>query len=73
MIDDLKEVLREWLEGVNTVSVTAGASAPENLVEELIESLREAGYLALEEMEIKEEDVRFNLPTELARVQAKRL
>ncbi|HXP85742.1 MAG TPA: 4-hydroxy-3-methylbut-2-enyl diphosphate reductase [Bryobacteraceae bacterium] len=73
LIDDLKEVRPEWLEGVNTVSVTAGASAPENLVEELIESLREAGYLALEEMEIKEEDVRFNLPTELARVQAKRL
>jgi len=73
LIDDLKEVRPEWLEGVSTVSVTAGASAPENLVEELIQSLQDAGYLELEEMEIKEEDVRFNLPTELARVQAKRI
>jgi len=73
LIDDLKEVWPEWLEGVSTVSVTAGASAPENLVEELIQSLQDAGYLELEEMEIKEEDVRFNLPTELARVQAKRI
>ena len=73
LIDDLSEVRPEWLEGVSTVSVTAGASAPENLVEELIQSLQDAGYLELEEMEIKEEDVRFNLPTELARVQAKRI
>jgi 4-hydroxy-3-methylbut-2-enyl diphosphate reductase len=71
LIDDLKEVRPEWLEGVSTVSVTAGASAPENLVEELIQSLQQAGYTELEEMEIKEEDVRFNLPTELARVRAK--
>jgi 4-hydroxy-3-methylbut-2-enyl diphosphate reductase len=71
LIDDLKEVRPEWLEGVNTVSVTAGASAPENLVEELIQSLQQAGYTELEEMEIKEEDVRFNLPAELARVHAK--
>ena len=71
LIDDLLEVRPEWLEGVSTVAVTAGASAPENLVEELIESLKEAGYTDLEEMEIKEEDVRFNLPAELVRVQAK--
>ena len=43
------------------------ASAPENLVEELIEHLRQRGFDRLEEMEIKEEDVRFNLPAELAR------
>ena len=40
LIDDLSEVQAEWLEGVDTVAVTAGASAPENLVQELIESLR---------------------------------
>ena len=67
LIDDLKEVRPEWLEGVNQVAVTAGASAPENLVEELIASLHDAGYRDLEEMQIKEEDVRFNLPVELAR------
>jgi 4-hydroxy-3-methylbut-2-enyl diphosphate reductase len=67
LIDDLKEVRPEWLENVNQVAVTAGASAPENLVEELIASLQAAGYTDLEEMQIKEEDVRFNLPVELAR------
>ncbi len=65
LIDDLSEVQPDWLDSVDTVAVTAGASAPENLVEELIESLQGRGYDQLEEMEIKEEDVRFNLPTEL--------
>jgi 4-hydroxy-3-methylbut-2-en-1-yl diphosphate reductase len=67
LIDDLSEVKPEWLEGKETVAVTAGASAPENLVEKLIESLQASGFDQLEEMEIKEEDVRFNLPSELGR------
>ena len=67
LIDDLDEVNPGWLEGVNTVAVTAGASAPENLVQELIQSLTAQGYGELEEVEIKEEDVRFNLPSELSR------
>jgi 4-hydroxy-3-methylbut-2-enyl diphosphate reductase len=67
LIDDLREVKPEWLSNIQTVAVTAGASAPENLVEELIESLQGRGFDTLEEMEIKEEDVRFNLPSELGR------
>ena len=67
LIDDLHEVDPKWLEGIETVSVTAGASAPENLVQDLIRSLQERGFLELEEMEVKEEDVRFNLPSELNR------
>jgi 4-hydroxy-3-methylbut-2-enyl diphosphate reductase len=67
LIDDLSEIRTQWLDGVDTVAVTAGASAPENLVQDLIQSLRERGYTELEEMEIREEDVRFNLPSELAR------
>jgi 4-hydroxy-3-methylbut-2-enyl diphosphate reductase len=67
LIDDLSEVQPQWLAGVDTVAVTAGASAPENLVQDLIESLQARGYTELEEMEIREEDVRFNLPTELVR------
>ncbi len=67
-MDDLSEVRPEWLENVKIVAVTAGASAPENLVEELVESLQQRGYSTLEEMEVKEEDVRFNLPAELVRV-----
>lgn len=67
LIDDLSEVKAEWLHDKDTVAVTAGASAPENLVEKLIESLQRSGFDQLEEMEIKEEDVRFNLPSELGR------
>jgi 4-hydroxy-3-methylbut-2-enyl diphosphate reductase len=67
LIDDLSEVKPEWLADKQTVAVTAGASAPENLVEELIQFLQRSGFDQLEEMEIKEEDVRFNLPSELGR------
>jgi len=67
LVDDLTEVQREWLENVHTVALTAGASAPENLVQQLVEFLQQRGFAQLEEMEIKEEDVRFNLPAELAR------
>ncbi len=68
LVDDLSEVKPEWLENVHTVAVTAGASAPENLVEALVESLQGRGFTELEEMEVKEEDVRFNLPAELVKV-----
>jgi 4-hydroxy-3-methylbut-2-enyl diphosphate reductase len=69
LVDDLTEVKPEWLENVNTVAVTAGASAPENLVEALVASLQDHhGFTSLEEMEVKEEDVRFNLPAELVKV-----
>jgi 4-hydroxy-3-methylbut-2-enyl diphosphate reductase len=67
LIDDLSEVKPEWVENVETVAVTAGASAPENLVEELIAHLHGRGFEGLEEVEIKEEDVRFQLPAELNR------
>ena len=67
LIDDCSEVNLSWLANANTVAVTAGASAPENLVEDLIESLKSRGYNDLEEVEIKEEDVRFHLPAELNR------
>jgi 4-hydroxy-3-methylbut-2-enyl diphosphate reductase len=67
-VDDSREVNAAWLEGVQTVAVTAGASAPENLVQELIESLEtKFGFDYMEEMELKEEDVRFHLPSDLER------
>jgi 4-hydroxy-3-methylbut-2-enyl diphosphate reductase len=68
LVDDSREVNPEWLQGVRTVAVTAGASAPENLVEELIQSLEtKFGFDFMEEMELKEEDVRFHLPSDLER------
>jgi 4-hydroxy-3-methylbut-2-enyl diphosphate reductase len=65
LLDDRSFLKEEWFRGVDTVSVTAGASAPEHLVEELIEALKERGYAALEELDIVDEDVRFQLPQEL--------
>jgi 4-hydroxy-3-methylbut-2-en-1-yl diphosphate reductase len=67
LIDDKSEVKPEWLVGVKTVSITAGASAPENLVQDLISYLQsDHGFGAMEEMEITEEDVRFTLPGEIS-------
>jgi 4-hydroxy-3-methylbut-2-enyl diphosphate reductase len=65
LFDDCSEVQPYMLENVETVAVTAGASAPEHLVQELIAHLRDHGYTDLEEAEIKEEDVRFTLPSNL--------
>ncbi|MGA2216263.1 MAG: 4-hydroxy-3-methylbut-2-enyl diphosphate reductase, partial [Bryobacteraceae bacterium] len=68
LVDDSTEVNPEWLNGANTVAVTAGASAPENLVQELIQSLEtKFAFDFMEEMELKEEDVRFHLPADLER------
>ena len=65
LLDDASEVRPEMLDNVQTVAVTAGASAPEHLVEQLIAHLKTNGYTDLEEAEIKEEDVRFTLPSDL--------
>ena len=51
-----------WLEGVEVVGVSSGASAPEVLVERLLEKLAELGYGAVETREITTEDVTFSLP-----------
>jgi 4-hydroxy-3-methylbut-2-enyl diphosphate reductase len=65
LVDDENDVKAEWFAGVNTVSITAGASAPEHLVESLIAYLQANGFGTLETLEVKEEDVRFSLPPEL--------
>ena len=66
LVDDHNEVRPEWLTPrIKTVAVTAGASAPENLVQDLIAYLSSQGYGKVTEMEIKEEDVRFSLPSGL--------
>ena len=68
LLDDSGEVNPAWLDHCQTVAVTAGASAPENLVQELLARLQtDFGFAKLEEMELKEEDVRFQLPSNLER------
>ena len=65
LVNDCSDVDPAWLDGVKNVGVTAGASAPEHLVRELVEFLREHGFHQLEEIELVDEDVRFSLPSEL--------
>jgi 4-hydroxy-3-methylbut-2-enyl diphosphate reductase len=68
LVDDAGEVQPSWLEKVSTVAVTAGASAPEYLVQDLIVSLQRYGFGRVEELRVKEEEVRFSLPSELVRL-----
>ncbi len=65
LVDDETEVDPAWFDGVETVAITAGASAPEVLVERLVASLARLGFDRVEEMVLKDEDVRFALPPEL--------
>src|SRR6516162_2439512 len=65
LVNDCGDVNMCWLEGVKNVGITAGASAPEHLVRELITFLQEQGFREMEEIEMVDEDVRFSLPAEL--------
>jgi 4-hydroxy-3-methylbut-2-en-1-yl diphosphate reductase len=65
LVNDRSDVQAGWLEGVKNVGVTAGASAPEHLVQELTEFLQVHGFRQMEEIEMVDEDVRFSLPAEL--------
>jgi 4-hydroxy-3-methylbut-2-en-1-yl diphosphate reductase len=65
LIDNARQVDEAWLEGVETVGITSGASAPEELVEALVEFFRERGATDVSELKTVEEDVRFMLPNEI--------
>ncbi len=65
LIENYRAIRPEWLEGVQTVGVTAGASAPEILVEQVVEFLTSKGYTNLKEVEVMPENVRFGLPPEI--------
>ncbi|TNC91596.1 MAG: 4-hydroxy-3-methylbut-2-enyl diphosphate reductase [Thalassolituus sp.] len=70
LIDNASEIKAEWLDGITAVGVTAGASAPEVLVREVISKLRSLGCSEPEELKGREENVVFSLPKELRLVQA---
>lgn len=66
LVDDERDLQAGWFGAAQVVGVTAGASAPENLVQGLIAALgSQYGFCSVEEVEIKDEDVRFSLPSEL--------
>jgi 4-hydroxy-3-methylbut-2-enyl diphosphate reductase len=65
LIDNSLQVDEGWLEGVETVGITSGASAPEELVEQLVEFFRDRGTEEVAELRVVDEDVRFMLPGEI--------
>jgi len=65
LIDNSAAIDPKWLVGVNNVAVTAGASAPEVLVEDVVNYLQQNGYDNVEEVEVMPENVRFGLPPEI--------
>jgi 4-hydroxy-3-methylbut-2-enyl diphosphate reductase len=62
LIDNEAQVLDEWLEGVKTLGISSGASAPEELVQRLVQYFRDRGTTDVAEFEVMQEDVRFMLP-----------
>ena len=67
LIDSADQIQSEWLEGKHNIGITAGASAPEVLVERVVKQLRECGANVVSEVPGKQEKVVFQLPRELAR------
>jgi 4-hydroxy-3-methylbut-2-en-1-yl diphosphate reductase len=65
LIDDEEGIKLEWLEGVRTVGLAAGASAPERIVRRVLEALGGLGPVEVEERTVAVESVRFGLPREL--------
>jgi 4-hydroxy-3-methylbut-2-enyl diphosphate reductase len=70
LIDSAADIDVSWLEGVARVGLTAGASAPEVLVEQVSQRLAEFGFTDQRDLDLIREDVRFTLPPELATIAA---
>lgn len=62
LVDNASEVQEEWLDGAGIVGITSGASAPEELVQELVAFFRARGTDDVSELEVLREDTRFMLP-----------
>jgi 4-hydroxy-3-methylbut-2-en-1-yl diphosphate reductase len=62
LIDNESQVREEWLDGMRVVGITSGASAPEELVQRLVDFFRARGTADVQELEVVQEDVRFMLP-----------
>ena len=65
LIDGAQDIRAEWLAGRQRIGVTAGASAPESLVQDVVTRLREAGATSVRELDGEPEDMVFALPKEL--------
>lgn len=67
LIDDETEIDEAWMDGVEVVGVTSGASAPEKLVDRVCDWFRSRGVAEIEPYRLVDEDVEFRLPVELRR------
>jgi 4-hydroxy-3-methylbut-2-en-1-yl diphosphate reductase len=65
LVDDRAAIDPSWLESASTIGVTSGASVPEELVDQVLERLAEAGFATIEEVEAVRESMSFALPREL--------
>lgn len=70
LIDNEQQVRPEWLDGVKTLGITSGASAPEELVQRLVDRLCSEGETVVEEFTVVEEDVRFMMPKTIRQAMA---
>ena len=65
LLDDPLDIRADWFDGVQTIGITAGASAPEELVQSIISRLKELGVTTVEELQGLEENMFFEVPKEL--------
>ena len=65
LLDDPLDIRADWFDGVKTIGITAGASAPEELVQSIISRLKEFGVTTVEELQGLEENMFFEVPKEL--------
>ncbi len=68
LIEDANDIDASWFTGIERVGLTAGASAPEVLVEQVSERLAALGFSDQRDLEFIREDVRFTLPPELVAI-----
>ena len=66
-VDYASEIQESWLDGVENVSVTSGASVPDNLVQEVLDFLADRGYPSAQAVRTADESLVFALPPELRR------
>jgi 4-hydroxy-3-methylbut-2-en-1-yl diphosphate reductase len=65
LIESVSDIRQEWIDGCTRIGVTAGASTPDRLIDEVIDGLRARGQFLVEDVTVVEEDIRFSLPREL--------
>ncbi len=69
LVDDASHIDHDWFKGVTTMLLTAGASAPEDLVQQILELLQERYHATVEPRLVTEEDMHFELPASLRKLE----